>query len=308
MLSDSLNQEFIDKVVKTIMDTTSMGIQSKNQTDLVNAINSIDAKINIVEQHLTFVKIKMTEAINETTQVKNELTEVKNKILKGMTKTAQVKNESTKVKKEVNSAPMQVKNELTEVKNEIQEVKTESAQVKNDIILDIKEVKSKTRQVKTEIETKEVKDGIKALKNEMIEVKNEITKVNNILNTEFEAKKKHQMFEVALSSVDPTSFYYYVRRDIEVVSSDLAKSIITWFRLGYGYNLSKESYISKSPIYTDEGFYTSKEEEKKKKALLELEEGKKAFHTALLEQLTQLLGKKPRLVNEGGENFSVFYS
>ena len=116
-------------------------------------------------------------------------------------------------------------------------------------------------------------DKINTVNQNIDKLFSEIKKSNDISAKQLKLKK----LELALAQTHLSSFEYH--DGYQKKSAELAKSIIGWFILGYGYNLP-DAYIY-------ERNYTK---------------SKKAFQDKLVKQIKDLIGREPRV--KGG---AIYY-
>ena len=129
---------------------------------------------------------------------------------------------------------------------------------------------------------------VASVKSEIVALSSELGGLKALLEDEC----KQKTLERARDLVHLGSFTYYLNsgmyRDAKN-SSDLAKSTIEWFRLGYGYNLPDA--VLTHNLYGDK-----------------IDESKKEFREKFTAQLKDLIKREPRLkVNTSG-TYSIFYS
>ena len=116
-------------------------------------------------------------------------------------------------------------------------------------------------------------DKINTVNQNIDKLFSEVKKSNDISAKQLKLKK----LELALAQTHLSSFEYH--DGYQKKSAELAKSIIGWFILGYGYNLP-DAYIY-------ERNYTK---------------SKKAFQDKLVKQIKDLIGREPRV--KGG---AIYY-
>ena len=124
---------------------------------------------------------------------------------------------------------------------------------------------------------------INTLSQHMTDVKKEIGALKLIM----EHEKKQKTLERALKLTHLGSFSYYDPNLGTKNSSDLAKNVIEWFLVGFGYNLP-EAKMSND-------YYAEKEASKKE------------FREKFKMQIKVLIGREPRLVKQENGIYSIFY-
>ena len=117
------------------------------------------------------------------------------------------------------------------------------------------------------------------------------------LKTTLEDEKKQKTFERALGLTDLNSFAYFEHKNRsyhgeEKNSSELAKVVIKWFMLGYGYNLSSSATVER---YYKNGNTTEEE------AL------NKIFIDKFAAQIKILIKREPRLEKKETGIYTIFY-
>lgn len=121
------------------------------------------------------------------------------------------------------------------------------------------------------------------MKSEMGVLQTEISAMKKVLQDE----RRDKRIERALKLTDLESFEYqhdcYTKK-----SSDLAKEVLGWLLLGYGYNLP-DAMLDR---------YASGKEEATKKA---------SFRTKFKNQIKDLIGHEPRLVEKEDGSYSIYY-
>ena len=100
------------------------------------------------------------------------------------------------------------------------------------------------------------------------------------------AQDKRQKLEFAISCSNLQEFKYK-SEDSQKMSSTLVEKILRWFALGYGYHLPSDATA-----------YSSSKSEKTKEEV---------FRAKLMKQLENLIGHKPRLVENEKGDFTIFY-
>ena len=126
---------------------------------------------------------------------------------------------------------------------------------------------------------------INTLSQHMADVKKEIGALKVIM----EREEKQKTLERALKLTHINSFNYYDPNIGTKNSSDLAKSVIERFPVGFGYNLPAAQM---SNVYG----YAEKQAASKKE-----------FSEKFKKQIKDLIGREPRLVKEENGTYSIFY-
>ena len=124
---------------------------------------------------------------------------------------------------------------------------------------------------------------INTVNQHLADVKSEIGGLKALL----EQERKDKRIERAQKLTHVGSFDYYLDIYSSRKSSDLAKEVLEWFLLGYGYNL---------PDGTMQSGYN-----------IDKETSKKAFRDKFKKQIKDLIGREPRLVKKEDGSYSIFY-
>ena len=121
-----------------------------------------------------------------------------------------------------------------------------------------------------------------ATKNEIESMKNEIFAMKALLEDE----RKQKTLERALNLTHLGSFDYDAGPGCSIgrmKSSDLAKTAIEWFMLGYGFNLPSNARVYSNPKNED-------------------------FYEKFKGQMKDLIKREPRLVKDDDGSYSIYYS
>ena len=119
------------------------------------------------------------------------------------------------------------------------------------------------------------------VKSEMGVLQTEIRAMKKVLQDE----RRDKRIERALQLTDLESFDYHECVGYTKKSSDLAKDVLEWFLLGYGYNLPDGTMQQYPSDY---------------------EASKKAFREKFTKQIKDLIGREPRLEENKGV-YSIYY-
>lgn len=112
-------------------------------------------------------------------------------------------------------------------------------------------------------------------------VKNEIVAMKALL----EEERKQKTLERALKLTDLGSFKYHTASEYtDKNSSDLAKTAIGWFMLGYGFQLPKNATVYNNNNRNED------------------------FYEKFKGQIKDLIKREPRLVKKDDGSYSIYYS
>ena len=128
----------------------------------------------------------------------------------------------------------------------------------------------------------ELESKIDTMNTHIITLEESMEEIKGFLATQ----EKRQKIEFAISCSNLQEFKYK-SEDTPKMSSSLVEKVLRWFALGYGYKLPSDAIANSSSV-TDK----TKEE---------------LFRAKLMKQLENLIGHKPRLVDNGKGEFTVFY-
>eukprot|EP00956_Cyclotella_meneghiniana_P010874 scaffold15231_cov66-Cyclotella_meneghiniana.AAC.12 len=127
---------------------------------------------------------------------------------------------------------------------------------------------------------------INTLDQRLVEIKSEIRMLKKLM----EEESKQKTLERARALTELRSFVYYDNGDKN--SSDLAKSALEWFSIGYGYRLPKDAKMK----YIND-YYTE-----------ECEQSKKEFRDSFTTQIKVLIKHEPRLKKNDDDTWTIFDS
>lgn len=155
----------------------------------------------------------------------------------------------------------------------------------------INEVSAKTQLVADNVDGLKVSvdHGLNTVNQNLLDLKNDIKKLDDSI----EKSNKRRALEFPLNNTDYGSFSYHYRSQNGYRQSgssrDLVKTILFCFRRGLGYYLPNEATLA------SDGYRSVDETEMK------------AFRDALLKQVEDLTGTKPRIVLDNNR-YIIYYS
>lgn len=129
-----------------------------------------------------------------------------------------------------------------------------------------------------------IDDKLGAMDSKIKCLKDDMKGVKGLLATQ----EKRQRLEFAISCSSLQEFKYISEDGMKTTSSALVQKILKWFVLGYGFHLPADAIVMS----------TSNNEKRTREEL---------FRLKLMKQLENLIGHKPRLVNNGKGSFTIFY-
>ena len=285
---DSLTQHKICSNLDDLKSSYDSKLEELSQSMKVLNDN-FDSKINAVEQKNSCTDEKV-EALSQSMNVSNEdfdskMNTVDNE-LEVLSQSMKVSNENFDSK--INTLNKHKRYIDNKVENLSQSVKVSNLNFDSKINTlnqqkDSIDNKLEALSQSMKISNKDFDSRIKTINQHIISLKDKMEEVKGFLAMQ----EKRQKLEFAISCSTLHEFKYY-SDDCQKTSSILVEKILKWFALGYGFHLPVDATVSNSSKYDD----MTREE---------------LFRTKLMRQLENLIGHKPRLVDNGEDDFTVYY-